>query len=147
MGDLFLHSLLITTVTALVCVPMASLSPFRRAQKHYDRIYKTIQCKEPSPTVIHVKPRSDGKFLPPATILHRCGKRSGCCESPRQKCSPKTKVEVHLYFFFVKTTRNISEMFHARTAFRKKSKKYHVERLTFTNHTECHCTERRNKLR
>lgn len=107
------------------------MSRFERAQAHYDRIYKRIQCKQPLPRVIHLEPREDRKFLPSATILHRCGDTAGCCDSPQERCSAKTKVKVHLYFFVIKAT-SIS----------RKSEKHQVQRLTFTNHTECHCTEK-----
>ena len=48
-------------------------------------------------------------YLPRATILHRCGQNTGCCESESEECVAIEQEQVNLYFFVIKLQKEFDE--------------------------------------
>ncbi|XP_054741568.1 uncharacterized protein LOC129246880 [Anastrepha obliqua] len=96
------------------------------ASEHVKQILKEAACRVPQRHVERIQRDPSKMYMPHCTVLHRCTDETGCCRSERQTCAPKRTKNVELYFY----VRSINE------------KRGTVERLTFINHTECHCVER-----
>ncbi|GFR08238.1 PDGF_2 domain-containing protein [Trichonephila clavata] len=106
---------------------------FALAQAHYERVLWKVMCGVPQPRVFRLE-TTEMRVVPPATILHRCGDSTGCCDFSTEKCVAKTKEQVKL-FFFVKPRMG---------RFMKRNGRNRVKKFVFTNHTECHCVDMRN---
>jgi hypothetical protein len=78
-------------------------------------------------------PSARKKFLPHCTLLHFCGKFSGCCRQENEQCVPKTIEEVEIYFWVIELTTDGKQ-------------KKGVEYITMKNHTECHCIPINNDI-
>ncbi|GIY33377.1 PDGF_2 domain-containing protein [Caerostris extrusa] len=70
---------------------------------------------------------------PPATIIHRCGESTGCCDFDYEKCVAKKKHHVTLYAFVKPRLGDGS--------FVKRNGRNRIKKFVFTNHTECHCVD------
>ncbi|XP_018496814.1 uncharacterized protein LOC100899664 [Galendromus occidentalis] len=94
-----------------------------KAALHFVEMEEKTRCALPSPRVICVQdhyPNEDIVYRPACTILHRCSTESGCCKDPDKVCSVRDRERVTLYFDDA-------------------SKDSPALKLTFTNHTSCHC--------
>lgn len=101
------------------------------AVEHARRVNLAGACKVPKPRLIRVQnvyPETGKAYVPHCTILHRCSEETGCCRSETLTCAPKHVARVELHFY---TGRPGS---------------YSVEKLSFYNHTECHCVDRTQDL-
>ncbi|XP_075153968.1 uncharacterized protein LOC142227362 [Haematobia irritans] len=96
------------------------------ASAHHNRIVKEGTCRLPQPRVERIRRDSWKIYTPHCTILHRCADDTGCCPTERQTCAPKRTKNVDLYFFVITLNETQGS----------------IERLTFVNHTECHCVDR-----
>ncbi|UYV78266.1 hypothetical protein LAZ67_16000731 [Cordylochernes scorpioides] len=96
---------------------------------HALRVFTEAPCV-PQPWVVPVVHAS--KFYTPhVTVLHRCSKDTGCCESLYDRCVPVEKQRVTLPFI-------------ANTLMRSGDLVESVEFLTMVNHTRCECVTYRN---
>ncbi|XP_050340779.1 uncharacterized protein DDB_G0283357-like [Bactrocera neohumeralis] len=95
------------------------------ASEHVKQIRSEAACRVPQRRVERIQRDPSKTYTPHCTVLHRCTDETGCCRSERQTCAPKRTKNVDLYFY----VHSINE-------------KGTVERLTFVNHTECHCVEK-----
>ncbi|XP_055684504.1 uncharacterized protein LOC129790797 [Lutzomyia longipalpis] len=99
--------------------------------EHISRILQEAECKWPRPKVIPVPNNdTDKTYAPHCTILHRCGDDTGCCGHEGLVCTARNTTSVELYFHVTKL--------------RGPSR---TERLTFVNHTQCHCVSRHEFFR
>uniref|UniRef100_A0A0A1WHD7 Placenta growth factor n=1 Tax=Zeugodacus cucurbitae TaxID=28588 RepID=A0A0A1WHD7_ZEUCU len=96
------------------------------AGEHVKQILSEAACRVPQRRVERIQRDPSKTYMPHCTVLHRCTDETGCCRSERQTCAPKRTKNVDLYFY----VRSINE------------KRGTVERLTFINHTECHCVDK-----
>ncbi|XP_046812656.1 putative uncharacterized protein DDB_G0271606 [Lucilia cuprina] len=96
------------------------------ASAHHRRIVTEGSCRLPQPRVERIRRDSWKIYTPHCTILHRCADDAGCCPSERQTCAPKRTKNVDLYFFVISLNETQGS----------------IEKLTFVNHTECHCVNR-----
>ncbi|CAD6998789.1 unnamed protein product [Ceratitis capitata] len=96
------------------------------AGEHVKQILSEAACRVPQRRVERIQRDPSKSYMPHCTVLHRCTDETGCCRSERQTCAPKRTKNVDLYFY----VRSINE------------KRGSVERLTFINHTECHCVDK-----
>ncbi|XP_065357372.1 homeobox protein 13 [Calliphora vicina] len=96
------------------------------ASAHHRRIVTEGSCRLPQPRVERIRRDSWKIYTPHCTILHRCADDAGCCPSERQTCAPKRTKNVDLYFFVISLNETQGS----------------IEKLTFVNHTECHCVQR-----
>lgn len=95
---------------------------------HSQRVSEAGSCDKPILQVIHVTDHYPGRyFLPHCTLLHRCGKHSGCCGTNQLKCVAAVKEKVSLNFYSVRIPDDGT------------LPEYKIETLTFTNHTRCGC--------
>ncbi|KAG8197821.1 hypothetical protein JTE90_020099 [Oedothorax gibbosus] len=100
------------------------------ALEHSERVSESGTCDVPKPQVVHVSDHYPGRyFLPHCTVLHRCGRHSGCCGSDHLRCVSVEHQKVVLPFFSV----FMVEVRPGGKAVRR------VEKLEFTNHTKCGC--------
>uniref|UniRef100_A0A4Q8K588 U30-Liphistoxin-Lth1a_1 n=1 Tax=Liphistius thaleban TaxID=1905330 RepID=A0A4Q8K588_9ARAC len=86
-------------------------------------------CSSPVPKLIQVKsvyPSASKRYRPHCVLLHRCDNDAGCCNSDRKECGPLTTETVQLYF-------RVKDPFVGR--------KEKVMKMSFTNHTSCHCAD------
>ncbi|CAH0389427.1 unnamed protein product [Bemisia tabaci] len=108
--------------------------PQKQAENHVLKIMRDGKCKWPRQKLIKVSesyPSMTKTYIPSCTILYRCGDDTGCCSLPTQKCTAKNSTTVELYF----TTTRVEVRDGNRTV------RQDVEKLTFTNDTECDCVE------
>ncbi|XP_055375870.1 uncharacterized protein LOC129608408 [Condylostylus longicornis] len=96
------------------------------ATAHVTKINREASCSIPKPRIERIQGDASKKYVPHCTILHRCSDDTGCCSSDLKTCVAKKTQEVDL-FFYVKSIN---------------SKQGTIERLTFQNHTECHCVRK-----
>uniref|UniRef100_A0A1A9WUX0 Platelet-derived growth factor (PDGF) family profile domain-containing protein n=1 Tax=Glossina brevipalpis TaxID=37001 RepID=A0A1A9WUX0_9MUSC len=96
------------------------------ASAHHRRIVGEAICRLPQPRVERIRRDPWKIYTPHCTVLHRCADDTGCCPSERQTCAPKRTKAVDLYFFVISLNETQGS----------------IERLTFVNHTECHCVEK-----
>ncbi|GAB6019454.1 hypothetical protein CHUAL_001033 [Chamberlinius hualienensis] len=102
----------------------------------------SVRCSTPRPKVIKVQEyhRDAGKrYLPSCVTLHRCDHSTGCCDEEDHVCAPVRKRRVPMYFFVLKleaTLENVEETDSVQTDLQ-------VERLYFSNHTQCGCRKRK----
>ncbi|XP_067622613.1 uncharacterized protein [Eurosta solidaginis] len=96
------------------------------AGEHVKQILSEATCRIPQRRVERIQQDPSKVYMPHCTVLYRCTDEAGCCRSNRQTCAPKQIRNIDLYFY----VRSVNE------------KRGTVERLTFVNHTECHCVER-----
>jgi hypothetical protein len=86
-------------------------------------------CQQPQPRLIPVEDlfnvSSEDLYTPRATVLHRCGKDTGCCPREDLTCVPH-EMEIVTLTFSVHDTQH-----------HNKSKR----ELKATNHTLCQCVE------
>lgn len=82
-------------------------------------------CRKPRPKVVQVPLNGTKSYIPHCTILHRCGADTGCCKDDSEVCAMKESEAVDLYFIVSVPGR---------------MDRY--EKLSFVNHTECHCINR-----
>ncbi|KFM68938.1 hypothetical protein X975_27109, partial [Stegodyphus mimosarum] len=102
------------------------------AISHHNHIMSNFMCGTPQPRVVKVE-RLGYRLWPPATVLHRCGDSTGCCEKMSEQCVVKKEETVELYFRMLPITGH-----------RKRGK---IEMFTFTNHTECFCVDKQHVSR
>lgn len=69
----------------------------KKAQQHFNRVAREINCEIPKPKVVHVQLDPSKSYVPSCTILHRCGDDTGCCKNTKT-CQPIQKENVDLYF-------------------------------------------------
>ncbi|KAH8391310.1 hypothetical protein KR215_011106, partial [Drosophila sulfurigaster] len=98
------------------------------AEKHYRTVMEEAMCHEPQMRCMRVERDPSKIYRPHCTKLFRCSEDSGCCRSRSEICAPKEYHEVELTFY-VSTVG---------------SRKSTTEKLSFVNHTKCHCIERTN---
>ncbi|XP_030384121.1 uncharacterized protein LOC115631501 [Scaptodrosophila lebanonensis] len=96
------------------------------AKAHFNQVINEANCRVPQRRCESIQRDPSKIYSPHCTILHRCSEDSGCCHSRSQVCAPKRTNNVELYFF-VKSNNQLRPV---------------TEKLTFVNHTECHCVER-----
>ncbi|KAF7266665.1 hypothetical protein GWI33_020034 [Rhynchophorus ferrugineus] len=99
------------------------------AIEHYIRVKNTGSCRKPIPKVIPVQqehPNPTVTYTPHCTVLHRCAEDTGCCRHDGATCQYKEKVDIPLYFY-------VKEL---------GSDQAKIEKLIFSNHTECECKEK-----
>ena len=82
-----------------------------QAFEHGLKMKKEAKCQLPKPTVVYLNQNKDQIkiYMPRATILHRCGQNTGCCESESEQCVAIEKQQVNLYFFVIKLEKEINE--------------------------------------
>lgn len=82
--------------------------------------------------MVHVSDHHPGRYyLPHCTVLHRCGRHSGCCGTDQLRCVAVERVKVVLPFYAVRE----EDIRPGGRAVRR------VEWLEFTNHTGCGCAQ------
>ncbi|KAG8183100.1 hypothetical protein JTE90_019984 [Oedothorax gibbosus] len=118
-----------TTTTQSIKTKLDHTTKTELAQAHYERVLTEVMCGVPRPIVVRME-TAELRVLPPATIIHRCGDKSGCCDSTLERCVAKTKKKVKLYFFVKPRSAG--------------GNKHRVRKFNFTNHTECHCVDIRD---
>ena len=99
------------------------------AYQHFSRVIKEAKCQTPVPKVIQISDHmlsAKKKFIPHCTVLHFCGRFSGCCRQENEQCVPKTVEDVKLYFWVIELTADGKQ-------------RKGVEHIVMKNHTECHC--------
>lgn len=81
------------------------------AWEHGLKIKQQAKCEKPKPTVVYLnQDKEEVKiYLPRATILHRCGQNTGCCESESEQCVAIEQKQVNLYFFVIKLEKEFGE--------------------------------------
>lgn len=99
----------------------------QKAFEHGLRINEEAGCSRPRAELIYLSD-SNKIYLPRATLLHRCSDLTGCCTHATHSCQPVKVEQVSLYFFSI-SVQSISRM----------RQNQNIEKLTFTNHTECGC--------
>ncbi|UYV78265.1 hypothetical protein LAZ67_16000729 [Cordylochernes scorpioides] len=99
------------------------------AYNHALRVFTEAPCV-PQPRVVPVLHPSKS-YTPHVTVLHRCSKDTGCCESLYDRCVPVEKQPVTLPFI-ANTLEGNGELVES------------VEFLTLVNHTRCGCINYRN---
>ncbi|XP_058791009.1 vascular endothelial growth factor A, long form-like, partial [Phymastichus coffea] len=100
------------------------------ARSHIQRVQTEGSCQWPRIKVIPVReiyPNSTLVYNPHCAMLHRCSDDTGCCRSEAYTCEAKRVERVELYFY----TTSING-------------KMEIEKLSFDNHTECECRERKD---
>ncbi|XP_023248510.1 uncharacterized protein LOC106640542 [Copidosoma floridanum] len=100
------------------------------AHSHALHVAKEGSCQWPRAKVVPVRevyPNSTATYIPHCAIVHRCSDDTGCCRSETLTCEAKQTHNVELYFYVTHI--------HGATA---------IEKLSFTNHTECECIERKD---
>ncbi|XP_003424160.1 BUD13 homolog [Nasonia vitripennis] len=105
-------------------------SDFSAAQSHAIRVAREGSCRWPRAKVIPVLDiyyNSTTNYWPHCVILHRCSDDTGCCRHESFTCEAKHIQRVELAFHVVSL--------HGSQG---------VAKLTFDNHTECRCSERKN---
>ncbi|KAK9870204.1 hypothetical protein WA026_006288 [Henosepilachna vigintioctopunctata] len=103
-----------------------SVSSATLAKDNFKKMNAEGLCKKPLPRVVSVQnehPDPARSYTPPCTVLHRCADDTGCCHHHSMRCAPKSQEDVHLYFY-IRTLDTLQIT---------------IEKLTFVNHTECHC--------
>lgn len=98
----------------------------------------SIRCATPRPRVIKVQnvhPHASKRYVPSCVALHRCDREAGCCDNEQAICSPTTKQRIYMYFYVV----TLEE----RNGLPSIGVYGQVERLRFTNHTQCGCRKRK----
>lgn len=73
---------------------------------------REAKCELPKATVVYLnQDREQIKiYMPRATILHRCGQNSGCCERESDRCVAVEQQQVDLYFFVIKLEKEFNEL-------------------------------------
>lgn len=111
---------------------------FAKAFDHGARVRSEGGCHTPRPIIVYVNTTDPSKvYLPRGTVLHRCSDLTGCCQHPSETCGPVEMQTVELYFITISITVRNGGHHHRRI---RQSPK--VEKIFFTNHTECGCRER-----
>ncbi|GIY48098.1 PDGF_2 domain-containing protein [Caerostris darwini] len=103
------------------------------AQEHSERVLFKVMCGVPQPRVFKLA-TSEMRAVPPATIIHRCGESTGCCDFDYEKCVAKKKHHVTLYAF-------VKPRLGDGSFARKRNGRNRIKKFVFTNHTECHCVD------
>ncbi|KAH8378006.1 hypothetical protein KR093_008461 [Drosophila rubida] len=98
------------------------------AEAHWKSVVEEAMCHEPQMRCMRVERDPSKIYKPHCTKLFRCSEDSGCCRSRSEICAPKEYHEVELTFY-------VSAIGQRRLS---------TEKLTFVNHTKCHCIERNN---
>lgn len=82
------------------------------AFEHGLRMKREAKCEFPKATVVYLnQDREQIKiYMPRATILHRCGQNSGCCERESDRCVAVEQQQVNLYFFVIKLEKEFDEL-------------------------------------
>ncbi|XP_037958787.1 GATA zinc finger domain-containing protein 14-like [Teleopsis dalmanni] len=96
------------------------------ANAHVKQILLEANCNIPQRRVERIQKDPSKIYMPHCTVLYRCGDDTGCCRAERQTCAPKRTKSVDLYFF----VKGVND------------RRGSIERLTFINHTECHCVDK-----
>ncbi|XP_023316362.1 uncharacterized protein LOC106659831 isoform X2 [Trichogramma pretiosum] len=100
------------------------------ARRHADRVAAEGSCQRPKSRVISVRDvyrDTSVSYKPHCVILYRCSHDTGCCNSESLTCSEKHSQQVEFYFQ--------ASYIDGSTA---------IKKLTFTNHTECECRDRKD---
>ncbi|GIY48100.1 PDGF_2 domain-containing protein [Caerostris darwini] len=105
---------------------------FALAQAHVERVLWKVICGVPQPQVVHLE-TTKMRAVPPATIVHRCGESTGCCDLTYEKCVAKTEDKVTLYAFVKPLLGD--------AGIAKRNGRNRIKKFVFTNHTECHCVQ------
>ncbi|KFM68937.1 hypothetical protein X975_27108, partial [Stegodyphus mimosarum] len=102
------------------------------AKSHYNLVTFQYMCGTPQPRVKRIE-KPGFTLMPSHTVLHRCGDSTGCCDTVAKRCVAKTKEKVKLYFRMIPIN-----------SLQRRKNQMKVEKLIFTNHTECHCVDKRH---
>ncbi|KAH9406540.1 hypothetical protein TYRP_013521 [Tyrophagus putrescentiae] len=110
---------------------------YAKAFDHGARVRSEGACHTPHPTIVPVNNTDPSKvYMPRATVLHRCSDLTGCCQDLSNICEAIEMQTVELYFITI--TLQIQNG-HKNRRVRQSPK---VEKILFTNHTQCGCRER-----
>ncbi|GBM32086.1 hypothetical protein AVEN_150072-1 [Araneus ventricosus] len=90
---------------------------------HFHRVFEKVTCKVPQPRVFKLE-TEELRAMPHATIIHRCGESTGCCDFFTERCVAKKKERVKLLAFVMPRNGRGENI---------------VQEFVFTNHTECYC--------
>lgn len=136
-----LSAVLLMTLVLLIDANIrrsASAEEFSKAFDHGARVRNEGSCHIPRPLVVYVNKTDPSKvYLPRGTVLHRCNDMTGCCQNPSLTCMPVEMQTVELYFITI--TLQVHKPEHRNRRVRQSPK---IEKILFTNHTECGCRER-----
>ena len=114
-----------------------SADDYAKAFDHGARVRLEGSCHTPHPTIVYVNTTDPSKvYMPRATVLHRCSDLTGCCQHPSETCEAIEMQTVELYFITIQLQVQNS---HKNRRVRQSPK---VEKIMFTNHTQCGCRER-----
>ena len=82
------------------------------AFEHGLKLKREAKCESPKATVVYLhQDREQIKiYMPRATILHRCGQNTGCCERESDRCVAIEQRQVNLYFFVIKLEKELNEL-------------------------------------
>lgn len=82
------------------------------AFEHALKMKKQAKCELPKPTVVYMNQDKEQVkiYMPRATILHRCGQNTGCCERESEHCVAVEQEQVNLYFFVIKVEKNFDDL-------------------------------------
>jgi len=126
-----------------------SADELSKAFEHGARVRQEGACHTPHPTVVYVNSTSPSKvYLPRGTVLHRCSDLTGCCQHPSEQCQPIEMQTVELYFITITLQVQQSSALHQHQLSsqyrggRRVRQSPQVEKMLFTNHTQCGCRER-----
>lgn len=110
---------------------------YAKAFDHGARVRFEGACHSPHPTIVLVNNTDPSKvYMPRATVLHRCSDSTGCCTDPSNTCEAIEMQTVELYFITITMQMQNG---HKNRRVRQSPK---VEKILFTNHTQCGCRER-----
>ena len=116
----------------------ATADDYAKAFEHGARVRAEGACHTPHPEIVYVNTTDPSKiYMPRATVLHRCGDRTGCCQHPSETCEAIEMQTVELHFLTL--TLQTVQSSHKGRRVRQSPK---VEKMLMTNHTLCGCRER-----
>ncbi|GBM32092.1 hypothetical protein AVEN_150075-1 [Araneus ventricosus] len=101
---------------------------FALAQAHNARMLSKVMCGVPQTRVMKLE-TAHLRVMPPATLIHRCGDSTGCCDFYTERCMAKSKELVTVYAF-------VRPRF---GTFKRKHGRNRIKKFVFMNHTECYC--------
>lgn len=100
------------TMTQLSHIELTLSQQTVLAFEHGLKMKREAKCELPKATVVYLnQDREQIKiYTPRATILHRCGQNTGCCERESDRCVAIEQRQVNLYFFVIKMEKELNEL-------------------------------------
>ena len=112
------------------------------ATNHFSSMLRDAKCERPMPRVVHVSemfPNARKQYAPHCTVIHFCGDDTGCCHENEQ-CVARHEETIELRFWVVELAADESK--DGKKIIQRKG----VEKLRFSNATECHCQRNNVKI-